>query len=74
MINDVKAVNPERNLLIKYAGDMILGVPVKGSQDSSAVEVNNIKNWSAANRLTLNFSKTWEMVVRGRTSKPLPSM
>lgn len=52
---------------------MTLGVPVKGGQDSSVVEVNNIKNWTAVNRMTLNFSKTWEMVVRGKISKPLPS-
>ena len=66
MINDLKAVDPERSLLIKFAGDMNLGVPVRGDQDPSIEEVDNIRSWSTENRIKLNFSKTSEMVVRGK--------
>jgi hypothetical protein len=45
---------------------------VKTTGDSAASEVRNIKGWASDNRMTLNMSKTWEMVIRGRTTKPLP--
>ena len=34
-------------------------------------EIQNIERWSRENWMTLNLSKTWEMVVRGKTRKPL---
>ena len=58
--------DPESNLLIKFPDDLTVSAPVKTTGDSAASEVRNI------NRMTLNMSKTWEMVVRGRTTKPLP--
>ena len=58
MINDLKAINPERNLLIKFADDMNLDVRVGGDQDPSTEEVYNIINWSTKNRMKLNYSKT----------------
>ena len=73
MVNDIRQVDPKRNLLIKFAGDTNLSVPVKANCDTSHIEVNNIKNWALSNRMTLNLTKTKEMVVRGRTSKPIPS-
>ena len=45
---------------------------MKTTGDSAASEVRNIKGWASDNRMTLNMSKTWEMVIRGRTTKPLP--
>ena len=66
MVNDINLEDPESNLLIKFADDLTVSAPVKTTGDSAASEVRNI------NRMTLNMSKTWEMVVRGRTSKPLP--
>ena len=54
------------------ADDLTVSAPVKTTGDSAAREVRNIKGWASDNRMTLNKSKTWEMVVRGRTTKPLP--
>lgn len=75
MVNDIIAVNPSRNLLTKYADDITLSVPVKSNVPDSAIqEVESIESWCRENRMTINFSKTWEMVVRGKTSKPLPDI
>ena len=35
--------------------------------------LNNTESWALNNRMTLNLTKTKEVVVRGRTSKPIPS-
>ena len=72
-INDIRQVYPERNLLIKFADDTNLSVPVKANCDTSHIEVNNIESWALNNRMTLNLTKTKEMVVRGKKSKPIPS-
>ena len=72
-VNDIRQVYPERNLLIKFADDTNLSVPVKANCDTSHVEVNNMESWALNNRMTLNLTKTKEMVVRGRTSKPIAS-
>ena len=44
MINDIKAVNPSGNLLVKYADDISLSIPVgaKLSQADSEIEVKSI--------------------------------
>ena len=73
MVNDVRQVHPGRNLLIKFADDTNLGVLVKANCDTCHIEVNNIERWALNNCMTLNLTKTKEMVVRGRTSKPIPS-
>ena len=49
-----------------------LSVPVSAHQDSSLIEVNSIQHWAVRNRMKLNLTKIWEMVVHGRISKPLP--
>lgn len=72
MVNDIRPIYPERNLLLKYADDLTLSVPVSAHQDSSLIEVNSIQHWAVRNRMKLNLSKIWEMVVHGRISKPLP--
>ena len=54
--------------------DLRFSVPVSADQDHSSTEVNSIKNWAVKNRMKLNLKKTWELVVRGRISKPLPSL
>ena len=35
-------------------------------------EVENMKLWSNENRMSLNMEKTYEMIVRGKVSTPLP--
>ena len=72
MVNDIRPVYPERNLLLKYADDLTLNVPVSAHQDHTFIEVNSIQHWAVRNRMKLNHTKTWEMVVHGRISKPLP--
>jgi hypothetical protein len=36
--------------------------------DTGAEEVKNMKLWSDENRMVLNMNKTYEMIIRGRTS------
>ena len=72
MVNNVNLVDADRNLLTKFAEDLTLSAPVKISGDSAVEEVKNIKVWLSENRMSLNMSKTWEMVVRGRSKKLLP--
>ena len=43
------------------------------NNNTGAEEVENMKLWSNENRMVLNMNKTYEMIVRGRTSIPLPS-
>ena len=74
MVNDVRPVYPERNLLLKYADDLTLSIPVSAHQDHSLIEANSIQHWAVRNRMKLNLTKTWEMVVHGRISKPLPPL
>ena len=60
-------------LLVNYADDITFSVPIRSnSPDLSLGEVQNIQIWSIENRKTLNLKKTWEMVVRGTTKKPIP--
>jgi hypothetical protein len=72
MVNDIRPVHPETNLLVKFADDTNLSVPVKANYDTSLAEVSNIQSWAQNNRMTLNMGKTKEMVVRGKTNKPVP--
>ena len=74
MVNDMRPLYPERNLLLKYADDLTLSVPVSAHQDHSLIEVSSIEHWAARNRMKLNLTKTWEMVVHGRISRPLPPL
>ena len=39
MVNDIRPVYPERNLLFKYADDLTLSVLVSAHQDHSFIEV-----------------------------------
>ena len=66
MVNDINLEDGETNLLTKFADDLTVSAPVKISGDSAIKEVKNIKRWASENRMTVNMSKTWEMVVRGR--------
>ena len=74
MVNDIRPVYPEHNLLLKYADDLTLSVPVSSHQDHSFIEVNSNQHWAIRNSMKLNLTKTWEMVVNGRISKPLPPL
>ena len=71
MVNDIMAVYPNKNLLVKYTDDITLNIPIRSNfADLSLDEVQNIQRWSIIeNRMTLNLKKSWEMVVRGNTKK-----
>jgi hypothetical protein len=73
MVDDIKPKQPETNVLVKFADDMTVSAPVKSNSDSATMEVRNIENWARRNTMTLNLSKTWEMLLSGGTSKPPPA-
>ena len=60
MVNDITPVYPERNVLVKYADDLTLSVPVSADQDHSSIEVNSVENWAVKNHIKLNLKQTWE--------------
>ena len=45
-------------------------VPVRRNPDTTLAEVKNLESWAANNGMSLNLSKTWEMLLRRRTIKP----
>jgi hypothetical protein len=60
MISDLKPVS-NHNELVKFADDLTLLVPE--TSDTDVVdEFNSIQNWANMNKLTINFSKTKEIV------------
>ena len=65
-------VNPETNLLIKFADDITLSIPIGPNlpDDSTVSEIQNIELWGSMNRMKLNL--TWELVIRGKTQKNPP--
>jgi hypothetical protein len=71
MVNDIKAVNL-CNDLSKFADDIAIIALVYDYEDSAGDEVENMKLWSNENRMSLNMEKTYEMIVRGKVSTPLP--
>lgn len=59
--------------MVKFADDITISIPVSNdSTDATINEVNSIRDWAASNRMTLNHSKTWEMLIHGKTTKPNP--
>ena len=75
MVNDIKVIAPNQNLPVKFADDITLSIPVKSgasNSNSTANEVQSIVEWTSINRMQLNFTKTWEMLPKGRSTKALP--
>ena len=54
-------MDAQNNLLVKFADDITASAPAKSGLDS------------ATNQMTLNLSKTWEMVLQSGSMKPLPT-
>ena len=67
VVNDIAAVSPMDNLLVKYVkfDDITISVPVRQSTVTAAAEVENMKKWADINEMSLNFTKTWEMCMHG---------
>ena len=55
MVNDIAAVSPMNNLLVKYADAITISVPVRQSTDTAAAEVEYMKKWADINEMSLNF-------------------
>ena len=72
MVNDIKPKDPENNMLVKFADEMRVSAPVKTTGDTAFNEVKNISDWANENRMILNFSKTWEIVISKGSLKQLP--
>ena len=72
MVNDIAAVSPMDNLLVKYTDDIMISVPVRQSIDTAAAEVENMKKWADINEMSLNFTKKWEMCMHRKTTKLSP--
>ena len=75
MVNDIKVIAPNQNLLVKFADDLTLSIPVESgarNSNSTANEVQSIVEWTSVNRMQLNFKKTWEMLLKGKSTKALP--
>ena len=72
MINDLTVKDPDNNLLVKFADDMTVSAPVKENYDTASAEVGNIEKWTEANRMSLNLTKTWRMIVSGKSANLPP--
>ena len=72
MVNDICAADEKNNLLVKFADDITVTVPVRNGKHSASLEVNNMRDWCKKNYMSLNLPKTWEMVIHVKTSKPKP--
>ena len=72
MVNDIKSVDGDNNLLVKFADDITVSAPVKNGNDTALTEVTNIKDWANENRMIVNISKTWKMVLSKGVLKQLP--
>ena len=68
-------MTPNQNLPLKLADDLTLSIRVKSgasNSNSTANEVQSIVEWTSINRIQLNFKKTWEMLLKGSSTKALP--
>lgn len=73
MVNDIQLADPRRNLVVKFPDDITVSTHVgKDSTDATINEVNSMKHWAASNRMALNLSRTWEVLIHGKTTKPNP--
>ena len=72
MTNDIRVTNPI-NQTPKFADDIRIIAPVFNSVDSAAAEVENIKAWSEENKMPLNMSKTYEIIIRGKMCATPPN-
>ena len=73
MVNNIQLADPRRNLMVKFAENITISIPVsKDSTDATINEVNSMKHWAASHGMTLNLSKMREMLIHGKTTKPNP--
>ena len=63
MGNDIKLVD-SNNWISKCANDFTISVPVRRESDTELAKVKYLKSWATNNRMSLNLSKTWEMLLK----------
>ena len=74
LINDVKPVSSS-SLLVKYDDDITVSIPRPVRAEDRSIpelEVNSIMKWAEKNQITLNLSKTWEMLLKSPKIPPPP--
>ena len=63
IVNDIKLVDSS-NRISKCADDFTIRVPVRRESDTELAKDKYLKSWAANNRMSLNLSKTWEMLLK----------
>ena len=73
-INYIKAVNTNKNLLVKFADNITVSLPIEANVrlDESETEVLSFIEWSENNCMKVNLTKTWELLLRGKTTRTPP--
>ena len=74
LINDIKAVDTNKNLLVKFANDITVSLPIEANVglDESETEVLSFLEWSEINCMKVNLTETRELLLRGRTTRTPP--
>ena len=68
---DIQLADPRDNPMVKFADGITIG---KDGTNVTTDEVNGMKHWVASIRTRMNLSKTPEMLVHGKTTKPDPQL
>ena len=73
-INGIKAVNTKKNRLVKFADDITVSLPIEANAglDEPEMEVLSFIEWSENNCMKVNLTKTWELLLRGKTTRTPP--
>ena len=71
LINDIKAVDTNKNLLVKFANDITVSLPIEANVglDESETEVLSFLEWSKINCMKVDLTETRELLLRGRTTR-----
>ena len=72
MINNFIPVY-SHNQIVKFADHITLSIKVDRTKDTSDIEAKNIMDWASNNGMSLNLTKTWEMVIHVKVSQSLLS-
>ena len=73
-INDIKADNTNKNLLVKFADDITVRWQIEENVglDEFETEVLSFIECSENNCMKVNFTKAWELLLRGKTTRTPP--
>lgn len=72
LYSGIISVDSSRSLAVKYADDTALSTHRSKNYDRSDLEVNASKKWAIDNQMTIQLSKTKELIVRGKSEASLP--